>query len=416
MNHAQPRIQSSDLVSLAEQQKLGFSLEQPFYTSKEIYQHDLSQVLSKQWIYLDHISVIPNPGDFITYEFGDDSIIVTRNRHSELKAYFNICRHRGSRLCLKSQGNAKRIVCPYHAWTYNLDGDLLVAKQMPDEFRKQDYSLFSCNLEVLEGLMFINLDSEDASDFAELKNNLYSFVKPHGIPNAKVALSRTYPVEANWKLVVENFRECYHCTPSHPEYSSVNAYVSAGDKQMGSYMPDVEAWIEKNADSPFEKGFKNFTYALQPHHAWRMPIKNNFKTATQDGQPAAPLMGDFNDYDNAETGIFFGPLSYFYLNNDHAVTFRLTPKSEQHTEVSVSWLVNADAEEGRDYDIDRISWLWDVTTIQDGDITMDNQKGVNSRFYQPGPYSKREYGTADFVSWYLARLQGRPEQRYLFRR
>lgn len=404
-----------NLIELAERQTAGFSLEQPFYVSEEIYQHDLSHVLSKQWMYVDHVSSVPNPGDFITYEFGNDSIIITRNKDGELKAHFNVCRHRGSRICLKEQGSVKRLVCPYHAWTYNLDGDLLVAKQMPEGFNKDDYGLLACNIEVFEGLIFVNMESEDAPNFDEFRNNLSSFIKPHGIPNAKVAHTQSYTVDANWKLVVENFRECYHCTPSHPEYSSINAYVSAGDKQMGSYVPEVEAWIEKNINSPFEKGFKNFTYALQPHHAWRMPIKDNFKTATKDGQPAAPLMGDFKEYDHAETGVFFGPLTYFYFNNDHAAAFRVTPKSPQQTDVKVSWLVNANAQEEKDYDIDNLSWLWNITTIQDGDITVDNQKGVNSRFYQPGPYSEREYGTADFVSWYVARLLGKQEQRHLFR-
>ncbi len=416
MNATTPSSEKLNILELAQRQRIGFSLEQAFYVSEEIYQHDLVEVLAKQWIFVDHASTLPNPGDYITYEFSNESIIIIRNREGELRAYFNVCRHRGSRLCLKQQGNAKRLVCPYHAWTYNLEGDLLVAKQMPEGFDKSDYGLATCNIQVFEGLIFINIDGEDSSDFNEFRKNLASFTRPHGLPNAKVAHTQSYSVEANWKLVVENFRECYHCTPSHPEYSSVNAYVGAGDKQMGGYLPEVEAWMKKHASSPFEKGFKNFTYALQPHHAWRMPINHGYKTATRNGEPAAPLMGDFAEYDHAETGIFFGPLSYFYLNNDHAVAFRLTPKTTTLTEVDVSWLVDERAEEGRDYDIENLKWLWDVTTVQDGDITMDNQKGVNSGRYQPGPYSQREYGTADFVSWYLARLQGKPEQRHLFRR
>jgi len=415
MNHKELTCETDELKELLERQKLGFCLEQPFYTSDEIFQIDLNHVISKQWLYVDHISKVANAGDFIVYDIGDDSIIITHTKSGELKAYFNICRHRGSKICLTAQGHAKRLVCPYHAWTYNLDGDLLVAKQMGDDFTKSDYSLKPCNIEVFEGLIFINISNANASDFNELRNNLESFIKPHGVPDAKIAHSHTYRVEANWKLVVENFRECYHCTPSHQEYSSVNAYVAAGDKEMGGYLPEVEKWIAENADSPFEKGFKNFTYALQPHHAWRMPIKDGFKTATKDGTPAGPLMGDFNQYDCAETGVFFGPLTYFYLNNDHLVTFRLTPLSTTQTDVTVNWLVDNKAVEGQDYDIDHLSWLWHHTTVQDGDITMDNQKGVNSQYYQPGPYSKREYGSADFVSWYVAKLLGKPEERHLFR-
>ena len=146
-----------------------------------------------------------------------------------------------------------------------------------------------------------------------------------------------------------------------------------------------------------------------------MPINHGFCSATKDGAPAAPLMGDFESYDNAETGIFFGPLSYFYLNNDHAVTFRITPVSTQETSVTVNWLVDEKAIENEDYDLDNLTWLWHHTTIQDGEITEDNQRGVNSGRYQPGPYSKREYGSADFTSWYISMLKGRPEERTFFR-
>lgn len=415
MNHIVNLKQAETLEQLLEKQKTGFCLDQPFYVSDEIYKTDMSQVLAKQWLFVDHISKIPNPGDFLTYDFDDDSVIITHAKNGELKAYFNVCRHRGSRICTKSQGHAKRLVCPYHAWTYNLDGELIVAKQMPEGFDKADYGLHPCNIEVFEGFIFINMNGDDASDFNELRNNLTSFIKPHGVANAKEAHTESYTVDANWKLVVENFRECYHCTPSHPEYSSINAYVSAGDKDLGGYVPEVQKWINENVDSPFEKGFKNFTYAYQPHHAWRMPIKNDYKTATKDGRPAAPLMGDFKEYDNAETGIFFGPLTYFYLNNDHVVAFRVTPVSPQKTVVKVLWLVDENAVEGPDYEVENLKWLWHHTTIQDGDITVDNQRGVNSTSYQPGPYSLREYGAADFVSWYVARLQGKPEERHLFR-
>ena len=368
------------LEQLLAQQRPGFSLDQPFYVNDEIYQLDLTRVLAKQWLYLDHVSNIVNPGDYLCYEFGDESIIVVRNKEAELHAHHNVCRHRGSKLCLQEQGHTKRLDCPYQAWTYNLDGDLLVAKQMNNGFGKRDYSLKPCRVEELEGLIFINIDPDDAPDFKEFRDNLTSFIKPHGIPDAKIVHTHNYAVEANWKLVVENFRECYHCSPSHPEYSSVNAYVKAGDQKLGSYFPEVEKWISEHSNSPFEKGFKNFPNHLQPHHAWRMPINHGFKTATQDGQSAGPLMGEFADYgyDMAETGLFFGPLSYFYFNNDHAVAFRVTPRGTQQTDVLVNWLVHKEAQENLDYTIDHLSWLWNITTIQDGEITENNQLGVNS--------------------------------------
>lgn len=138
-----------------------------------------------------------------------------------------------------------------------------------------------------------------------------------------------------------------------------------------------------------------------------MPIREGFLSLTKDGTPAGPLMGEFEEYDGAETGGSFGALSYFYVANDHATMFRFTPISPTFTEVALSWLVREDAEEGADYNVEHLKWMWDVTTIQDTRIINDNQRGVNSRRYQPGRYSLRETGSANFTTWYLSRLQGR---------
>ena len=139
---------------------------------------------------------------------------------------------------------------------------------------------------------------------------------------------------------------------------------------------------------------------------WRKPIREGFLTLTKDGTPAGPLLGELEEYDGAETGVTFGALSYFYVANDHATTFRFTPRSPTFTEVVVTWLVREDAVEGVDYDIDHLKWLWDVTTVEDTRIINNNQKGVNSRRYLPGPYSEREPSPARFTAWYLSRLRG----------
>ena len=393
-----------NLLDLVEQQQKDFSLEQIFYNSEEIFKIDVEKILSKQWHYVDHESNMPKTGDYITYQFANELIIIVRGEDGELHAHFNVCRHRGSRICSKEKGRSKRLVCPYHAWVFELDGQLRSARQMPVDFKPEDYSLIPCRIEVLEGLVFINLDKENAPDFSELADNIRSFITPHGMTKAKIAHTEKYTVNANWKLVIENFRECYHCSPSHREYTSVNAYVRFGDNEMGSYKPLVDDWAKTMEGSGFEAGFKNFPNPLQHHYAWRMPIRDGFLTATKDGTPAAPLMGDFKQYDGAETAIFFSPLSYFYLNNDFASLFRITPKTTSTTEVVISWFVNDDAEEGVDYDIEKLKWMWDVTTIQDKQIVEENQVGVNSSRYVPGPYSLRETGTIDFTAWYLNRL------------
>lgn len=405
-----------DIDELVDRQRIGYSLEQDFYNCPEVFKLDLAKVLTRQWQYVDHVSRLPNNGDFITYQFANESIIIIRDMDGELRAHFNVCRHRGSRLCAEASGNTNKLVCPYHAWVYALDGSLKVARQMPEDFKPEDHGLHPCKLEVLEGFVFININPADHTSFEVLKKTVASFIEPHGIPKAKIAHTETFIVDANWKLVIENFRECYHCTPSHPEYTSVNAYVRAGDREIGSYLPEVEAWQEHGPEPGMESGFKNGAYPLQPHYASRMPIRDGFLSSTKDGSPAGPLMGDFKRYDGAETAVFLGALSYFYLNNDCATTFRITPVSVHQTEVTLTWLVNKDAVEIDDYDVEHLKWLWHVTTLQDQKIVNENQIGVNSSRYTPGPYSLREYGTADFTAWYLAKLQDVQDQRIDFRK
>ena len=359
----------SDIDKLIERQQPGQTLEQVFYRSLEIYQLEFRKVLSPQWLYVAHESELPACGDFVTYDIAEDSIIVVRG----------------------------------------LDGELVSARHMPSDFQYADYGLHCCQIEVLEGLIFICLDSKDSAEFSQIRDNLLPYLKPHDLARTKVVHQKIYPTYANWKLVVENFRECYHCLPSHPQYTQVNEYVRAAEHDSETYEVTVKKLAEVSQRKGRKSGLGNFPLPIQPHHAWRIPIRDGYKTLTQDGRPAGPLLGEFEEYDGAETGVFIGALSYLYAANDHATTFRFTPKSPELTEVAVSWLVRDDAREWLDYDIEQQKWIWDVTTIQDAKIINNNQKGVNSSRYSAGPYSEHETSTANFISWYLWRLAGRTD-------
>ena len=181
----------------------------------ELYMLDLNRVLAEQWHYVDHVSRWRRPGDFVVHGFADESIIIVRGQDGNLHAHFNVCRHCGSRICLEDSGNVGRLVCPYHVWAYTLDGKLERARQMATGFDRHDYGLHTCGVAVFEGLVFINLGEDPDADFDVVSNNLHAFIAPHGVGRARIAHRETYPTYANWKLVVENFRECYHCTHAH---------------------------------------------------------------------------------------------------------------------------------------------------------------------------------------------------------
>ena len=391
---------------LVEQQRSGFALEQPFYTDDEVFKRDLERIVARQWLFVDHESRIPSPGDYFLYEIAGESIIVVRGEDREVHAHFNVCRHRGSRVCIAAQGNARRLVCPYHAWAYALDGRLLNG-QMPEGFDPAEFGLHPCRARVFEGLIYVNLAPDDLQpNFDVIAGNLRPLVGPHGLPGAKIAHREVYPTHANWKLVVENFRECYHCLPAHPEYTEVNAYVRVNEKNVGAFSETARAWAAKVAEMGHaHEGVDSTDFPVQPHGGQRSPIREGFVSLTADGTPAGPLMGDFERYDGGETFVYVGPLHYMSLANDHATVFRFTPIHATLTEVVVTWLVDAQASPAEDYDVDHLKWMWDVTTVEDTRIINDNQKGVNSRRYTPGPYSMREGWTQKFIDWYLERVR-----------
>jgi phenylpropionate dioxygenase-like ring-hydroxylating dioxygenase large terminal subunit len=393
------------LEALVARQKPGFSLEQPFYGDEEIFKLDLERIVAKQWLYVDHASRLPNTGDYLLFPVGDEEIIIARDEAGEINAFFNVCRHRGSRICLEEHGNALRLACPYHAWTWSLSGDLVAARRMPEGFDKADYPLHRCHVRVFDGMIFINLAEGEPTDFDIIIKTLDPFVSHFAIGRTKIVHRETYPTHGNWKLAVENFRECYHCAPAHPEYTMVNAYVNANDRKDDAYTPTVEAWNEKTAAMGHPTGrLRNSTdLPEQPHGASRRPIREGFLTLSEDGRPVAPLLGDIKEFDGGECMVIFGPLFYLYCANDHITTFRFTPVNGQLTDVVLTWLVREDAAAG-DYDVDRLKWMWDVTTIQDTTIIGDNQTGVNSSRYTPGPYSEREGGTTGFIKWYLSQI------------
>ncbi|MEO1994649.1 MAG: aromatic ring-hydroxylating dioxygenase subunit alpha, partial [Planctomycetaceae bacterium] len=208
---------STDWIErLVAEQRTGYSLDRAFYRDPEIFEQDLQRAVFPFWLFVGHVARIPDSGDFFLAEIAGESIIMTRDHDDRIHALANVCRHRGSRVCRSHQGHAKRLVCPYHAWTYASDGQLLAAREMDPQFDKSQFGLRTFPVQSIEGLMFINL-SQQPEPFDEVIREGTEYLKPHGLKSAKIADRRVWQVEANWKLVMENFRECYHCPPAHPE-------------------------------------------------------------------------------------------------------------------------------------------------------------------------------------------------------
>ncbi len=391
--------------SLAKDHHNGHALERLFYTSQAIYERDLRRVWCENWLWAGHISQIPNTGDFFLFEFGTESIIVVRDRNEDIRAHLNVCRHRGSRVCLKPAGRARVFCCPYHAWTYDLEGGLRSSRMMDDGFDRKAHGLMPVNVLVFQGLIFVCL-SDSPSPIDQSLERLAPMTAPFDLANLKIAHTACYPVPANWKLALENYLECYHCASAHKEFSrshSLKEPASMTEELVGAMQTKsrlagipVET-IEETGPSAEQIG-TDIYYR-------RYPLFAGYVTGSRDGGALAPLLGNLTDYDGGATDIQIGPLNNFLAYSDHIIGYRFIPIGLQQTDIQTIWMVRNDAQEGRDYQIDELTWLWDVTTKDDERIIRHNQEGVNSIHFRPGPLSTMEFGISDFYHGYLAMVR-----------
>jgi Rieske 2Fe-2S family protein len=401
---------NDEIRSLAAAQPERHSLAQAFYRDPDIYRQDIEKIFLKSWLYAGHQSEIPNVGDWFLFEFDRESLIIVRSAPDEIHALVNVCRHRGSRVCVEASGCSRLLRCRYHGWSYDLRGELRAAAHMAEDFDKADFGLRKIHVEVMDGLIFVN-GADRPADFGAVRAGLADCLKPYGLENARVAHRARYPIAANWKLALENYCECYHCAPAHPEYSRGHGLAHAESRTEELYRQVMARAVdcglaEKEVsrlylDAP---GF-GVDFAFE-----RYPLIRGHVTGSEDGKPLAPLLGDIRDYDGGATDLQIGPVTFALLYCDHVVVYRFTPLSVDRAECDITWLVNGDAEEGRDYDRDQLTWLWDVTTHADKTIIERNQEGVNSRYYSPGPLSTWEGYTWKFLSWYLDIMRRRDEQ------
>ncbi len=394
-------MQFTDISRLLEQHKPGFAMAQEFYRDLDIYQVEINEIFMKSWLYAGHVSEIPNGGDYLLFDFADESVIIIRDGEGELHGLLNVCRHRGSRVCLEARGHANRLVCPYHAWTYGLDGSLKNARTMPESFDIAGIALKKVHLKVLAGMIFINFMGDPAT-FKSIEEEMTVCLEPYGLENARVAHRQSYPIDANWKLAVENYSECYHCAPAHPEYSRGHSLAlpeARSTEKLAEVM--ARAQVCGLSEKVVDKICLDAAHFGADCSYERYPMLRGHVTGSKDGKPVAPLLGSIREFDGGATDFQVGPVTFALAYCDHVVLYRFTPLSADKCDCDITWLVNGDAEEGKDFDKADVTWLWDVTTNADKKIIENNQKGVNSRFYEPGPYSEMEDVTRRFVAWYL---------------
>src|SRR6266446_3423314 len=403
------------IAALASGCRPGWSLPAEFYSDETIYRADLERIWRRGWLFAGHSCEIPKPGDYFTLEVDADSLIVIRGEDGAIRGLHNVCRHRGSLICTASAGHSKRLVCPYHQWTYGLDGRLLACRGMPEDLDKSEFSLKQLHVREVDGLIYLSLAAAPP-DFEPALRLISSFASPQGFPKAKVAKAVDYLVKANWKLIWENNRECYHCNVNHPQYIKANFDHYNADDTTPHIQEQITAALrrseQKRTGANLTATHKRSGMTIFPdveNNIWysanRTPLVDGYVTESMNGKQVAPLMRDYKDAHIDTLRIRTLPNFWNHSSCDHGVSTRLLPVGPQLTSVRVWWLVSAGAVEGRDYELPKLMPFWQLTSEQDWEICERQQRGINSSAYAPGPYSTyKEYNVASFVRWYLESL------------
>ncbi|MDQ4127715.1 MAG: aromatic ring-hydroxylating dioxygenase subunit alpha [Actinomycetota bacterium] len=397
----------NDLSQLLRSRIPGKSLPQAFYVDPELFEKELYGVFHTNWLFAGHTCEIPEPGDYFLLPVGEEELIVLRDKEGGIRAHFNVCRHRGSRIATERRGRSRSLVCPYHQWVYKLDGCLANARLMGEAFDADEYRLRSAAVRELAGLVFVCLSPNATTpDFDAFFEDIEPQLRPHGLERAKVAVRHSYEVTANWKTLVENNRECYHCRVSHPEFCMSNYDLGLPGDTRNDAGFDVtlqrenERWRDLGL-SPEEASFPGG----YPHRVSRLPLKEGFLTESLDGDLVAPLMGELTDPRTGSLRIITLPNLWAHANCDYAMTTRLLPVSPGLTRVEVCFLVREDAVEGVDYDPERVAAVWKTTCEQDWELCENNFAGIKSVAYEPGPFSEvTESSVEAFLRWYLGQL------------
>lgn len=391
------------------------SLEAAFYTSPEIFRADLEAIFGRHWIYVAVEPDVPEPGDALVVDIGAASVLIVRDDDMQVVAFRNVCRHRGARLVRGPKATVGNLVCRYHAWTYGLDGGLLHAEHMGEDFGR------SCRLKPVPirsvaGLLFVCLAEQPPTDIDELDRVMTPYLAPHDISNTKVAHQTDLVEHGNWKLTMENNRECYHCAANHPELTiplfpygfgfAPDSLDDAGRVQAAQY-----ACLLRDSHTQWESAglpSGEIDRLMQPtgFRAERLPLDQTGESHTFDTRAASRrLLGELRASKLGALSFWTQPNSWHHFMADHIVTFSVLPLTPDSTLLRTKWLVHKDAVEGRDYDLENLTSVWEATNKQDAELVEITQQGVQDPAYEPGPYSPyTEELVEKFCVWYLDRL------------
>jgi Rieske 2Fe-2S family protein len=402
-----------DVVALVARRRRGYSLEAPFYRDPELFALDMEAIFARHWIHIGAASEVPGRGDYITLEIGRYSVMIVRGDDGQVRAFHNLCRHRGARIMSERKGTLRKFVCGYHGWTYDLEGRLFYAEHIAADAERNALGLKTVHLRNLCGLLFICL-AETPPDFEEMQRTVEPYLAPHRLEECRVAHQIDLVEDGNWKQVMENNRECYHCT-GHPEL--LRTFFQFFGHSESDVKPRQQAYYEryKRMHAELVATWEGLGLPWQPverlderataFRVERLVLDNRGESYTLDTVIASKrLVAGFTTPRLGALSLHTQPNSWNHFLSDHAVVFSVFPLSAGQTLVRTTWLVHKDAVEGEDYDLDNLTRVWRKTNEQDASFVNRVQIGVRSPAYEPGPYSPNESQLEKFVDWYIGRM------------
>jgi glycine betaine catabolism A len=350
------------------------TLAASWYVSPDVFAREQERVFAREWLCVGREENVARPGDFFTAERAGESLIVTRDTESRAHAFYNVCRHRGSRICDAASGHFQgSIQCPYHAWTYGLDGALKAARNMAEVrgFERTQYPLKEAAAALWEGFVFVNLDPQQR--FEESFAPLIGRFARWNIGALATARSLKYELACNWKLVFLNYSECYHCPLVHPQLDKLSPSDSGRN--------DL-------AEGPFLGGYSELR-----HHGTSL---------TTSGRSSRPPLGSVDgvELDRVYYYTIF-PSLLLSLHPDYVMVHYVKPLAVDRTEVICAFLFDPATIARPDFDPSDAVDFWDLTNRQDWHVNELTQLGLRSRAYSPGPYSNAEGLLSAFDRHYL---------------
>ena len=339
------------------------TLPRRFFVSEEIFAEESERLFRSGWFCVGRREQLARPGDYFLADVAGEKLIVTLDSEGEPQALFNVCRHRGTRLATERSGEFThcRIRCPYHRWTYDCNGRLLAAPNMDgrSQFALADWPLHKAAIADWQGFLFVNL-AHDPQQITAAFSSFWDHLNPWRTADLRVAHRENYELDTNWKMVFENFNECYHCLSVHPGLNELSP---------------VDQCTNDFSEGPFLGG----------------PMQLAAESMTTTGRRTAPAIRTLDEQRQQRVYYFtLLPNMMFAMHPDCVLTWRLQPQGPGQTRIVTEWLYEPETIETPGFDAGPAIEFWDQTNRQDWAICQSSYAGVSSTAYRPGPWSPSE--------------------------